>query len=495
VNIIIAGCGNVGFETAKLLSKEHKLLLIDLHQPQYIADFIKDKKNILFAQSDATDIAQMEKAVKTFTDRYHRIDALISTIGAFTEGTPMDSFQVFKKNFELNFFGNLVPIKSVIDGMIAARSGRLIIMSSTTGHHSPQSLVAYTPAKWALENLSCTLRSELLPYGITVDVISPASIKNRYSRTFISKYEIVEPHDIAFRIKSILQRPKNSNHFIPARYRMLHLVERMVPDVFDMRSGLKIRMKRARISRSLKVDSVLIVGASSDVGKKLAYLNSRSVKRLYLVDEDYESLQAVKGSIETMSECEVSIASMDLSDMRSIKNFTDGIKEVDLFINISRNSVIGSVKDIPVDLYRRDFDANFFGVLYLMAELFKKENKPKKVINVLSPIVIAGRRNYSSYACIMAAFWSITKSMRRIFGNELQVVEVISSRSTPAAQSLTGGSSSGNLFTGGSAVDAAALKIYGAEKKGKEIVVIPAKARLLLAMEALAPGLYNKVYT
>jgi NADP-dependent 3-hydroxy acid dehydrogenase YdfG len=150
VNIIIVGCGNVGFETAKLLAEEHKLLLIDIRQPQYIKDFIADRKDLIFLPADATSIVQMETAIKTFTDRYQHIDALISTIGASIPGSLIDNFDVFKKAFELNFYGNLVPIKCVIDDMIAAGSGKLIIMSSTIGHHSPKCLDAYGPAKWAL---------------------------------------------------------------------------------------------------------------------------------------------------------------------------------------------------------------------------------------------------------------------------------------------------------------------------------------------------------
>jgi short-subunit dehydrogenase len=173
----------------------------------------------------------------------------------------------------------------------------------------------------------------------------------------------------------------------------------------------------------------------------------------------------------------------------------DRIKCIDLLINIPVQSAIGSVNDTPFEKYKQELDANFFGTLYLLAELFKKEQKPKKIINILSSLVITGGRYHSSYACTMAAFWTITRSLRRIYGNELQVMEVIFSPGASSVQALKTGNADIDHFTGKSPADAVATKIYRAEKGGKEIVVTPFKIRLLLAIEALTPRVHSKVYT
>jgi short-subunit dehydrogenase involved in D-alanine esterification of teichoic acids len=133
-------------------------------------------------------------------------------------------------------------------------------------------------------------------------------------------------------------------------------------------------------------------------------------------------------------------------------------------------------------------------VLYLLAELFNKQTKPKKVINVISSVAIAGRGNHSSYACRMAAFWSFTKSLRRIYGNELLVTEIITSSGKPAGHALASCHADVDFFAAVSRANATAQKIYCAEKNGKEIVFVPMKARFLLVLEALMPRLYSKVY-
>jgi short-subunit dehydrogenase len=247
--------------------------------------------------------------------------------------------------------------------------------------------------------------------------------------------------------------------------------------------------------RSQKVNTVLIAGASSGVGKKLAYLNAGIAGRLYLIDKSDEPLRALKGEIEAMSACQVSIAAIDMRDTRSIKTYADSIQGVDLFINIPGQPEKGAVSDTPLDVYKRDLDVNFFGVLYLLAELFKKESKPKKVIIVLPPVVIAGQRYHSSFTCAMSAFWAMTRSLRRVYGNELQVTEVISPMDSPVAYPLAADGADVSHVKGPLMADALAQNIYKAELKGREVVVTPVTARLLLVEEALTTGLFNKVHT
>jgi hypothetical protein len=113
-------------------------------------------------------------------------------------------------------------------------------------------------------------------------------------------------------ICSILQKPKNSNHYIPGRYRGLHLIERLNPGLLDKKFGLKPRIVREKRLKKVAIDNALILGASTDVGKKLAYLNAKTVKRLYLVDKDGEPLQRMKREIEATHECDVDVATFDL---------------------------------------------------------------------------------------------------------------------------------------------------------------------------------------
>jgi len=55
MNIVIVGCGNVGFETAKLLAENNSILLIGRYRQKYLTELLEKKENVFFALGDATE--------------------------------------------------------------------------------------------------------------------------------------------------------------------------------------------------------------------------------------------------------------------------------------------------------------------------------------------------------------------------------------------------------------------------------------------------------
>lgn len=96
MNIVIVGCGNVGFETARLLCRHHRLLLASRSQPADIADFVRDHENVSFVPVDATDASSMERAITAFCGRFGPLDVLICTVGAFCVASAVDEFTKFR---------------------------------------------------------------------------------------------------------------------------------------------------------------------------------------------------------------------------------------------------------------------------------------------------------------------------------------------------------------------------------------------------------------
>ena len=163
MNIIIVGCGNIGFETAKRLCNGHKLLLINRSCPKDLMQFIRNHDNVWFESDDATNPSSMETVLTKFEGTFEKVDVLISTVGASCPTSALDDIEQFKGEFSLNFFGNLVPIQAVLERMLPRRTGRIIVISSTSGVFTYPGLTAYAPAKWALTNFCRNLAK-----GVTV---------------------------------------------------------------------------------------------------------------------------------------------------------------------------------------------------------------------------------------------------------------------------------------------------------------------------------------
>ncbi len=131
---------------------------------------------------------------------------------------------------------------------------------------------------------------------------------------------------------------------------------------------------------------------------------------------------------------------------------------------------------------------------------------PKKIINLLSTVAIVGRKNFSSYSASKSALWSFTRSLRRRYGNEIQVLEIILSTFNSKLYNNTINHDVGNdkklkniksisikSRLNKMSSEFVAEKIFLAENKGKEIIYIPLNTMLFLEFEALFPRIYKKI--
>jgi len=508
MNVIIVGCGNIGFETVKLLSKGNSILLIDISQPEYIVEFLRKNANVSFARCDATDLSKFKEILAQFDKKFHRIDALICTVGANPSCYLLTDFEEYENCFKLNFFGNLIPIKAVSEKMISQKAGKIVIISSTSGHFCPPYIGPYSASKWAIENLCGSLRNELKPLGIDIDVISPRRIKNKHSKTFTFSNG-TEPEYIAEKIVKIIDKPANSNHYIPRKYRFLHIIERVSPHLLNWRFGL--RRNRKRIFKKMEIESALITGASSGLGRDLALQYSKKVNTLFLVARNYAALNQLKDEILQTGNCEVHIASVDVGEYEAVKELTAKIEQIDLIINNAGFRISGGIIDVPVDIYRQNFAVNFFGPVLLTREFLKKEKKPKKIINVLSTTAIGGRKGLSCYSAAKSALWSFSRSVRREYGNEIQIIEAIpstfssnlfqrtiefanESRIQSNVNTLSRPSIIRKIISPVMSSQYVAKLIVRAEEKGKEIVMIPSRAKIFLFVEAFFPRFFQKIF-
>ena len=102
------------------------------------------------------------------------VDVLIDNAGAGQTGPIADiPLERVRHLFEVNVFGTLAVTQAVLRGMVAQRSGRIIIVSSVAGVLSAPAFGPYAMTKHALEAMGKAMRAELAPLGIDVTLINP----------------------------------------------------------------------------------------------------------------------------------------------------------------------------------------------------------------------------------------------------------------------------------------------------------------------------------
>jgi 3-oxoacyl-[acyl-carrier protein] reductase len=147
---------------------------------------------------DASDLNVIGHMVETAVREFGRLDmaianAGITLFGDFLTYRPGD----FQAVMNVNLAGSFFLAQAAAQQMIKQRSGgRILFMSSVTGHQAHKNLAAYGMSKAALEMLAKTLVVELAPFGITTNAVAPgATITGRTTQDpgYINTWSAITP--------------------------------------------------------------------------------------------------------------------------------------------------------------------------------------------------------------------------------------------------------------------------------------------------------------
>ncbi len=147
---------------------------------------------------DASDVSFIEAMVDEAVKQFGSIDIVIANagitlFGEFLSYTPEDLNAVMKVNLAGSFFLAQAAARKMKDQQTG---GRILFMSSVTGHQAHKNLAAYGMTKAALEMLAKTLVVELSEYKITVNALAPgATLTERtvHDATYESTWSRITP--------------------------------------------------------------------------------------------------------------------------------------------------------------------------------------------------------------------------------------------------------------------------------------------------------------
>ena len=179
---IITGAGiGIGYEIAhQLAAKGAAILLNDIDEKavaQAVETIRSSGGNITGFVGDASDITTIEGMIEKAVRTFGRLDFAIANAGITTFGNfldyPVERFQqLLKVNLQGTFFLAQQAAKQLIK---QGDGGRILLMSSVTGHTYHPDLTTYGMSKAAIIFLAKTLGVELAQHQITVNAISPGA--------------------------------------------------------------------------------------------------------------------------------------------------------------------------------------------------------------------------------------------------------------------------------------------------------------------------------
>ena len=123
---------------------------------------------------DTTDMDKLKPLITDTINKYRVPDYLFNFVGyAYAQYIEKLTLEDFKRNMDINYYGQLVPTLIVLPYLLEGKQGYITFTSSIMGFMAIMGYTTYCPTKYALFGLAEILRHELLPYNIKVSVLFP----------------------------------------------------------------------------------------------------------------------------------------------------------------------------------------------------------------------------------------------------------------------------------------------------------------------------------
>lgn len=135
-------------------------------------------EGIFGVKCDVTSTEQVDAAFKTVEEEFGPVEILVSNAG-ITKDTLLlrMSEDDFTAVLDANLTGAYRVVKRATQGMLRARKGRIILMSSVVGLLGSAGQANYAASKAGLVGFARSMARELGSRGITVNVIAPGPVE------------------------------------------------------------------------------------------------------------------------------------------------------------------------------------------------------------------------------------------------------------------------------------------------------------------------------
>ncbi|MEU7818546.1 3-oxoacyl-ACP reductase FabG [Pseudonocardia sp. NPDC049154] len=138
---------------------------------------------LLPVQCDVTDAAAVDAAFTTVEEKHGPVQVLVSNAGITDDGLLMRmSEDSFTSVLDANLTAAYRVAKRASRGMLKAKGGRMIFISSVVGLLGSAGQVNYAASKAGLVGLARSVARELGSRGITANVVAPGFVDTDMTR-------------------------------------------------------------------------------------------------------------------------------------------------------------------------------------------------------------------------------------------------------------------------------------------------------------------------
>ncbi len=180
--LITGGSSGIGLALGKALAARGADLCLLARDPNRLQmakqaaakHKINPGQHIHTLSCDIRDFDTVSRELGGFVGEFGLPDLVINSAGVAYPGTFQDlEVETFRWLMEINYFGTVHVLKSLVPGMVQRGSGTIVNISSQAGFIGVYGYSAYGASKYAVRGLSDVLRAEMKPLGLQVSIVFP----------------------------------------------------------------------------------------------------------------------------------------------------------------------------------------------------------------------------------------------------------------------------------------------------------------------------------
>ena len=177
--LVTGASGGIGADIARALHKAGATVGLSGTRTAPLEDLAAELGNRAHVlPCNLSDPASVEGLIKQATEAMGSVDILVNNAGITKDGLAMRmSDEDWQSVIDVNLTATFRLCRAAIRGMMKARWGRIVNISSVVGQTGNAGQVNYAASKAGMVGLSKSLAAEVASRGITVNCVAPGFIE------------------------------------------------------------------------------------------------------------------------------------------------------------------------------------------------------------------------------------------------------------------------------------------------------------------------------